>query len=351
MAYVKVNIEIFDHKKTTRAARSLSIERVHLVGHLASLWAYAWHNAPDGDLSDLSVMEIADAARWAGDPDLFVQVLVENRWLDREGTAHAIHNWLEHSGKIRDAERKKKEDNAKRQQLWRERQRDRNANITCDVTDRNALRNADVTRHMSRVELSRVEFKKPPTPFCDEPELSAPASPEPVPSFEDTPQESVKEPTRASKRTREVPKVPPEGSIAPEAILTLWNETRPPTLSAIRDLSGKRLKTLQKRIKQFPTIEEWQTAIRNLSSSPFHCGDGFRADFDWLLSEKGIRCFEGPLGSATPRKSPSRVPTGSTYGADPIPLSMLPPVEPIDLEAARRAAAEIENEPPKRRRM
>lgn len=361
--WIKVDSGIVRHKKTVRLSKILKVPVYSAVGMLVAFWADAMINSIDGDVSDRSADEIDDVVGWKGRVS-FLSALIEVGFVDlASGPSQnhlTIHDWNGNSGayflqtaagRERVAKHRAKKKHMEIQQIETDvtvTDALRNGYVTVTDALRNVSCNGDVTLE-KRIEKKRKEEEIPPTPFCDEPEFSAPASPEPVPSFEDTPSEDVKEPARASKRTRSVPKAPPEGSIAPEAIMTLWNETRPPALSAIRDVSGKRLKTLQKRLKQFPTIEEWQTAIRNLSSSRFHCGEGFRADFDWLLSEKGIRCFEGPLGANT-KWPPGRTPTTSAYGADPLP-AILVPTEPIDLEAARRAAAEIVNEPPKRRRM
>jgi hypothetical protein len=363
--WIKVDSGIVRHKKTVRLSKILKVRVYSAVGMLVAFWADAMTNSIDGDVSDRSAEEIDEVVGWRGRVS-FLSALIEVGFVDlASGPSKnhlTIHDWNGNSGAYflqtaagRDRVAKHR---AKKKDLELQA-------IKTDVTVTEALRNGDVTvtealrndrcngavTPEKRKEKKRKEEEIPPTPFCDEPALSAPASPVPVSPPEGVGGNEAKEPAHASKRPRPVPEVPSEGSIAPEAIKALWNETRPPSLSAISTLEGKRLKTLQNRLKQFPAIEEWRTAIRNLSSSPFHCGEGFRADFDWLLSEKGIRCFEGPLGSSAPKPTRARVPTGSTYGAAPIPLSMLPPVERVDFEAARAEAAQMENTMPKRRKI
>jgi hypothetical protein len=363
--WIKVDSGIVRHKKTVRLAKILKVPPYAAVGMLVAFWADAMTNSIDGDISDRSAEEIDEVVGWKGRTS-FLSALIEVGFVDLAARQNlnqlTIHDWNGNSGAYFLQTAAGRERVAKHRA---KKKHNESQNVANNVTVTQALRNDDVTvtealRNSScngdvtlqkRIEEKRKEEEIPPTPFCAEPALSAPASPAPVSPPEGVVENGAKEPTQASKRTRSVPKVPSDGSIAPEAILTLWNETRHPNLSAIRDVSGKRLKTVQKRLKQFPALEDWRTAIRNLSSSAFHCGEGFRADFDWMLSEKGIRCFEGPLGSAAPRRAQARVPVATSYGSDPISLSVLPPVEPFDLQAARNLAVEIETEKPKRRRM
>jgi hypothetical protein len=337
--YVTVTIDFYDHPKTKRLAKSLGVN-VGMAGyHLQRLWMWAWRFAPEGDLVGVSEDEIADAAGLKRTDAVLKLVLAG--WLDSIDGGYAIHDWFEHSGRAFEEKRKH------RDYMREVRAKAKGCELT--VNSRELTVNS---RELTVNSRERPTTTTTTTTTEEEIHMSVSASPIPTPpSSESFVRNEAKEPAPASKRPRQVPKVPSDGSIAPEAIKALWNETRPPSLSAISTLEGKRLKTLQNRLKQFPAIEEWRTAIRNLSSSAFHCGEGFRADFDWLLSEKGIRCFEGPLGSSAPKPTRARVPTGSTYGAAPIPLSMLPPVERVDFEAARAEAAQMENTVPKRRKI
>lgn len=115
MTYAQINFEIFDHIKTRRTSRALRIKPVHLVGHLAALWAWATKSAPDGDLWQCEPSDIASAARWDGNSELFCEQLAANLWLIQspsDPTRWAINDWFKHTGKFlekSDKARKRKE--------------------------------------------------------------------------------------------------------------------------------------------------------------------------------------------------------------------------------------------------
>ena len=107
--YVTVTIDIFDHPKMRRLARDLGISPNDTVCHLLRLWIWCWKFRPDGDLCGTESIEIAEAAEWDGDPDLFVSSLERRGWLDKIADGWAVHDWFEHSGKVF-AERQEKRD-------------------------------------------------------------------------------------------------------------------------------------------------------------------------------------------------------------------------------------------------
>jgi hypothetical protein len=361
--WIKVDSGIVRHKKTVRLAKILKVPPYAAVGMLVAFWADAMTNSIDGDITDRSPEEIDEVVGWKGRSS-FLSALIEVGFVDLAARQNlnqlTIHDWNGNSGayflqtaagRERVAKHRAKKKHNESQNVANNvtvTEALRNDYVTVTEALRNSSCNGDVTLQ-KRIEEKRKEEYIPPTPFCDE---LAPAAPEPVSVPEGVVENEAKETTGASKTTRKLPKVPDDGKIQPEAILTLWNENRHPKLSAVKAISDKRRKLLKKRLEQFPELEEWRTAIRNLSASSFHTGggpSGWLASFDWLLSEGGLKAFEGPLENWKPSKA--RVPVTSTYNADPIPLSVLPPVEPFDLQAARNLAVEIETEKPKRRRM
>ena len=115
MAYAQVKFEIFGHIKTRKTSKALGIKPVHLVGHLAALWAWAIESAPDGDLSDCEPDDIAAAALWEGNPNRFCDQLAANSWLipsERNPDRLAINDWFDHTGNwlLNRAKAKKRKD-------------------------------------------------------------------------------------------------------------------------------------------------------------------------------------------------------------------------------------------------
>lgn len=65
--------------------------------NLVSLWSTVARERPDGILLGMDHEEIALAASWEGDHEMFVQALIEHRWLDRhEDQVLEVHDWVEH---------------------------------------------------------------------------------------------------------------------------------------------------------------------------------------------------------------------------------------------------------------
>lgn len=127
MAYIESHQEVDDHPKTRKAARLLGIGIPQMVGHLHIFWHWAFDYAPDGDVTDYPPEDLADGARWEGDPALFVQALIDCRiskdkagYLERTDDGRLLlHDWREYGGKLiakrqADAERKRADREAAR---------------------------------------------------------------------------------------------------------------------------------------------------------------------------------------------------------------------------------------------
>lgn len=119
MAWIASDQKNRDHPKIIRAARALGISKVTMIGHTHLLWYWALDYAQDGELSAFDAADIAEAAEWTGDPDLFIAALVESAKIgDKPGLLEyvngilTIHDWHDYAGKLidrrrEDAERKR----------------------------------------------------------------------------------------------------------------------------------------------------------------------------------------------------------------------------------------------------
>ena len=103
------------------ASLPLEIAAAATIGLLHQLWWWALDFAPEGDVTGMLAEEIAAAARWTGDPDLFLAALLECGnpeqgtigFLERSSAGRLlIHDWYDYAGKLiqrrrQDAERKR----------------------------------------------------------------------------------------------------------------------------------------------------------------------------------------------------------------------------------------------------
>lgn len=121
MAWIESHQSLSKHRKTIRAAGRLSVDRATLIGHLHILWWWGLDNVGvDGCLGDMDPFEIATAAEWTGDAQLFVDALVDAGFLDWEGDGYYLHDWYDYAGKL--IERREQERERSRQRRAARRQ-------------------------------------------------------------------------------------------------------------------------------------------------------------------------------------------------------------------------------------
>lgn len=103
---IRVKTGFLRHPKTQRLCRIVGDEAAR---YLLQLWCFCRLNRPDGVLTYMDNISIAIAADYTGDPDHFINILVDERWLDLHdinGT-YEVHDWEEHQGWSAGAERRK----------------------------------------------------------------------------------------------------------------------------------------------------------------------------------------------------------------------------------------------------
>lgn len=106
MAWIESHQALRDHPKVARLCRLLDCSRVEAVGMLHLLWWWALDHAEDGDVSDYDALDLALAADWEGDPEVFVKGLLtcgpgrRDGFLADEGDRLVLHDWWEYAGKL-----------------------------------------------------------------------------------------------------------------------------------------------------------------------------------------------------------------------------------------------------------
>lgn len=81
-------------------------------------------------------------------------------------------------------------------------------------------------------------------------------------------------------------------------VLEYWNTIAGRVgLAKISKLTPARKQKLQARIKEFPDVDSWSIAFKNIERSPFLRGDndrGWKANFDFLLQPGSfVKLIEG----------------------------------------------------------
>lgn len=92
---IRIRTTFPEHPKTKKLIRKL--------GHcgfysLVSLWCFTAENKPSGVLKNMDVEDIASAANWTGDAELFVDSLLRCGFLEKDdGGQLCVHDWIEHN--------------------------------------------------------------------------------------------------------------------------------------------------------------------------------------------------------------------------------------------------------------
>jgi hypothetical protein len=187
--WIESHQQLGKHPKMLRAARLLGINRVQMVGHLQYLWWWALDFATAGDIADYDATDIADAALWDGDPELFYNALVQCGWIDQDQGV-TLHDWHDYAGKLLEGREKA----AEKMRRYREKQRGygnvaetdtapinkeeaRDGHVTVTSPPRNSLTNTvTVTTTTTEDDLEGEPVLEPP---AREPETAAAAKPSP----------------------------------------------------------------------------------------------------------------------------------------------------------------------------
>ena len=157
MAWIESHDELPTHPKTAKLARRIGTSKPAAVGHLHFLWWWCITHRPDGWLRDMDGDDIADAAGWEGDADVFVEGLSAAGWLDFDAEVgdYFVHDWWDGAGKT-----------IKRRKFATTRQRKARDTGTQDVESQDG--HADVTRdtqasHGADSDRDRDRDKEPKT--------------------------------------------------------------------------------------------------------------------------------------------------------------------------------------------
>lgn len=95
--WIEVHTNIGRNRKVMRFANNLNLSIPAAVGHLVLLWTTIMEQAESGDITDWRPQELANAAAYPGDADIFFQAL-QDGFIDKRGETLLIHAWWEYSG-------------------------------------------------------------------------------------------------------------------------------------------------------------------------------------------------------------------------------------------------------------
>lgn len=136
--WIQVYSNLIRHPKVTKLADKLGLSckdtspNVVAAGMLVSLWLWAAQNATEGDLSECSDRAIAEAAEYKKKPSVFVDALMDAKFLDND---RKLHDWSEYAALLIDCNERQREQTRKRVAKHRARkkaQQQEYGNDTCN---------------------------------------------------------------------------------------------------------------------------------------------------------------------------------------------------------------------------
>lgn len=93
-----MKLDALEHPKTYDFAARLGVSRPTALGHLELLWAFVGKQAPQGNVGKWPDGAIARACDWMGDPQCFLQSLLQSGFIDSHPEhRYVIHDWHEHA--------------------------------------------------------------------------------------------------------------------------------------------------------------------------------------------------------------------------------------------------------------
>lgn len=131
MAWIELHQKLPTHPKTKRLTRTLGLkvpqDIPQTVGHLCMFWLWCIDYAIDGSLESMSDQDIADAAGWCGDPELFMRAMVSEHFIDIADDKYVVHDWDDYIGRLIDYRAKERKRNADKQRRHRQRLKEQKA--------------------------------------------------------------------------------------------------------------------------------------------------------------------------------------------------------------------------------
>lgn len=250
MPYLNVDVDYPNHPKTIRLKA--------LIGPEADifpirLWAYVGkYHCESGDLKQYTAREIENVCGYAGKSGSLVSALLKVGYLEKNGCALRVKDWLQHEGHIAAF---KQRGRMAALQRW------------------NKLKpRKHKSKHATSIPQAMLNSKS----------SNAPTKPT-KPTI----------PTKPTKRANR------DSGPKPAALADLWNEKAHKNFARVQNLGKSRLAKLKARLVEKPDLKWWDGVIQRMGKSSFLTGQvpdkEWRATLDWLTrnDENASKVLEG----------------------------------------------------------
>ncbi len=90
---IRVSTKFKGNRKRTRLSKKLGCEA---TGFLIDLWITIAQDRPTGELTGWDAQDISLSAGWTGEPQLFLDALLDAKLIDEKNGTYYAHDWAEH---------------------------------------------------------------------------------------------------------------------------------------------------------------------------------------------------------------------------------------------------------------
>ncbi|MBQ7197418.1 MAG: hypothetical protein IJS40_08445 [Synergistaceae bacterium] len=312
MAWIEAHQELPRHPKTKRFARMLKISIPQAVGHLFMFWWWALDYAENGDLSRYDAYDLADAAQWEGDPEEFLNAMIEcgpgdsYGFIEKNDSGLFVHDWEFYSGRLVE----KREKNRQRQAQGRKNKTAKNLETTESTKTKNKKKSVTRDKRVTKRNVARESQgyttqqnrTQHNTTGHDTTQQQPPLSPTPRPKA-----------AAAAK------------AVTLAEIVKLWNQTLTPRgFSHVLKQTPSRERALQSLLATSTERHEltwWQELFDKIGASSFLCRSVQERNWctlDWVLNESNlVKILEGryddreyskPQPQQTPQSQQAKTP-------------------------------------------
>ncbi len=317
MAWLEAHQELPRHPKTKRFARMLKISIPQAVGHLFLLWWWAVDYAENGDLSKYDADDIADAVQWDGDPEEFLNAMIEcgpgdsSGFIEKDDAGNMfVHDWDKYSGRLvekreknRQRQARVRKNNSLKKILEEKEEKEKINEKTIEISAKKQKSNSS----SSIEKTEEIQYEKNVTrDSAVTSALRASESQGYITEHNRTQQNKTKQNTTAEKKATRPPSKKSAAAVGQEKInlgeiISLWNTKLAPLgFSRVLKQTLPREKALEVLLNSSPDRNKfrwWQEVFDRISSSEFlrkSIQERNWFTLDWLLNEHNlVKVLEG----------------------------------------------------------
>lgn len=291
---IRLSVDFWDHPKTIKLEKRLGFDGPRC---LQRLWMWAANNRPNGVFYDMDSEDIEIAAKWEGDPGLFIHALLELKWAESDGEVISLHSWQERNPWA--ASSPERGDKARLSRMAQTHPEIYQQLVNEGATSVTKEHYAMLTIRQRDVNAAPAPSPSPSPSPCSNESLTKDEASFVCQDAERPDDEQVsQEQENPDERKMDLPD-PGIPNCPHKEIIAAYHEILP-ELNAVKVLTDEREKWLRTRWredKKRQSVQWWRQYWQLVRKCPFlmgQNGNSWRADFSWLIRPNNFaKVYEG----------------------------------------------------------